>query len=135
MFALFLDCCTKKYIRFKGRASRKEFWSFILFYSLILASLAIFSIPYIASKLAHPTIAAPCKKLTLIVYYVLFPPLLAVTSRRLHDRNLNSWWVFLMLLPTVGFVINLLFLIICADKGTTGHNRFGEDPQTKNTDH
>ena len=37
----FLDCLTNKYATFEGRARRKEYWYFVLFYVLAIVALAI----------------------------------------------------------------------------------------------
>lgn len=47
--------------------------------------------------------------------------------RRLHDLDKSGWLVLIMLIP----IINLLFIVyLLVAKGTTGPNRFGNDPLT-----
>ncbi|MGB0506962.1 MAG: DUF805 domain-containing protein [Pikeienuella sp.] len=53
-----------------------------------------------------------------------FLPALAVSVRRLHDSNKTGWW-FLLNLVSIGSIIFLVFMCL---RGTTGPNRFGEDP-------
>jgi uncharacterized membrane protein YhaH (DUF805 family) len=51
---------------------------------------------------------------------------LVVSVKRWHDRNKSGWWVLVSLVPVVGW---LWHLIECGFlRGTTGPNRFGQDP-------
>lgn len=56
----------------------------------------------------------------------LFIPALAVTIRRLHDTDRSGWWIFISLVPLIGFIVLLVFW--CSE-GTRGPNRFGPDPK------
>lgn len=53
--------------------------------------------------------------------------------RRLHDRNLSAWWylgfIALNVLPVIGWGSNIAYLVLMALPGTSGPNRFGEDPK------
>jgi uncharacterized membrane protein YhaH (DUF805 family) len=52
-------------------------------------------------------------------------PLLSVEVRRLHDLDRTGWWLLLVFIPLIGWIV--LFVWFCM-RGTTGKNRFGEDP-------
>ena len=41
LFAYFKECITSKYIKFEGRARRREYWGFILFSIIIMLSVLI----------------------------------------------------------------------------------------------
>ena len=43
LFIYFIEAFTKNYANFKGRARRKEYWGFTLFYALIFAILGAFA--------------------------------------------------------------------------------------------
>ncbi len=49
-------------------------------------------------------------------------PSIAVAVRRLHDSNHSGWWFFIQLVPAIGGLWFLYFLVI---SGTQGPNRFG----------
>lgn len=85
-------CLGPQYLfKFRGRASRREFWFFALFNFLVnLACGIIF--PIFPAQVAG--------SLNLVVSLLLFPANLGVAVRRLHDRNLSGWW---LLLPTFSF--------------------------------
>jgi len=53
-------------------------------------------------------------------------PFLAVGFRRLHDSGRTAWWLLLGLIPVLGQLVVLIFMIL---EGTPGPNRFGEDPK------
>jgi uncharacterized membrane protein YhaH (DUF805 family) len=102
-----------KYATFSGRARRKEYWMFILFYI----------ITYIALLLIDVLIGTGGILCGLFALGTLLPSL-AVGARRLHDINKSGWWQLLYLIPFGGLVV-LYFLV---SKGTEGENRFGSDP-------
>ncbi len=57
-----------------------------------------------------------------LVTLVLFVPTLTVSVRRLHDTDRSGWWFLLVLIPSVGAIVVLVFFL---DRGTPGANRFG----------
>ncbi len=114
----FLDVLKNKYIKFDGRAGRPEFWFFVLVTVVIGFTLSI-----IESKMpwAELPIVAP------IFYLATLLPFLAVSVRRLHDQNRSGWFVLLGLIPFIGEIILLFFMI---RPGTPGDNRFGPPAPT-----
>jgi len=131
-------CLTQKYCRFKGRASRSEFWWFALF--TLLLNIVVAIVGGIAPGLA--SILSAVQGLWLML------PTLSVATRRLHDRNLSGWWqalpVPLMLPALIGVAMDATWVIAAAAlaagiasiglmvvyalTGTPGPNRFGPDP-------
>jgi len=53
-------------------------------------------------------------------------PTLAVTVRRLHDVDRSGWWIFINLIPLIGFIVLLVFAVT---DGTPGSNRYGPNPK------
>ncbi len=101
------------YVNFSGRASRSEYWYWILFYILVGIVASV-----IDAALGIGFLGA-------LVSLGLFLPSLAVAVRRLHDLDKSGWWFLLIFIPLVGAII--LIVWFCT-KGTTGPNRFGPDP-------
>ena len=88
-----ISICFHKYATFSGRASRAEYWWFVLF-NVIIGIFAFFF-----------DIAIQLFFFTLIEFLVFFLPGLSVWVRRCHDTNHSGWWI---LCPIYRFI--LLFL-------------------------
>jgi uncharacterized membrane protein YhaH (DUF805 family) len=97
----------KKYAVFTGRASRPEFWYFILAWTILF----VLAIPIIGVVL------------TLVAIASLIPQL-AVGARRLHDIG-KSGWNQLWALTGVGVI---LLIIWWAKEGDPGENQYGPSP-------
>ncbi|MGW5969021.1 DUF805 domain-containing protein [Streptomyces sp. NPDC055186] len=104
----------KKYAVFNGRARRKEYWMFTLFSVIVSIVLAVVDA------------AIGTQALQLIYAVAVLLPSLAVTVRRLHDTDRSGLWVFIGLVPLVGFIVMLVFL---ATEGTPGENKYGANPK------
>lgn len=104
----------RNYITFSGRASRKEYWYFFLFNSIVA-----FCIGFIGGFLGMGDTLGNLYSLA------VFLPGLAVCIRRLHDINKSGWWFLIVLIPIAGAI--LLIIDLC-HKGTTGPNQYGSDP-------
>ena len=53
-------------------------------------------------------------------------PSLAVSVRRLHDTGRSAWWLLLLLIPVLGFIGLVTFVVLLVLPGTVGLNRYGE---------
>ena len=53
--------------------------------------------------------------MAILVYSLL--PFLCVTVRRLHDTGRSGWWILLYLLPFIGWLVLLYFMVLEGDKG------------------
>jgi uncharacterized membrane protein YhaH (DUF805 family) len=111
----------KKYADFSGRARRKEYWFYILFYLIILVVLAICD-GFIGTTMQGAGIGI----LTGIYALAVLIPTLAVAVRRLHDTGRSGWWIFIQLVPIVGIFILLYFLVSDSNPGT---NAYGPSPK------
>ena len=124
LFIYFVEAFTKNYVNFKGRARRKEYWGFTLFYALIFAILGAFAFTGIGVILF------------LVVFVVTLPPSISLTVRRLHDINLSGWfalYMLIMLIPVIGEVIAIIIsIVIGVVQGSAESNKFGENPVISN---
>ncbi len=96
----------KKYADFNGRASRSEYWYFILFN--VIVSIAVSMIDVYARTMFLNTIYS----LAVLV------PGIAVGVRRMHDVNKSGWYI----------LIPIYNLILACTEGTAGPNQYGADP-------
>ncbi len=126
--------CIKNYTLFKGRASRTEFWYFILywaiFYVIIIAVDRVLGFNVINLKTLPFSEYIPLANLfeevgllTVIYRPLTILPSLAVISRRLHDINRSGWWCLMCVTPLV--VILIIFL---CKKSDENKNQFGPKP-------
>jgi uncharacterized membrane protein YhaH (DUF805 family) len=111
----------KKYAVFSGRARRKEYWFYMLFYLIILVVLSICD-GIIGTTMQGGGVGI----LTLIYILAVLIPTLAVTIRRLHDTDRSGWWIFIQLVPIVGFFVFLYFMV---SDSTPGTNTYGPSPK------
>jgi len=121
----------RNYVGFTGRADRKEFWYFILFYVIVSAVLQIldrvaFGGPQIIDSGRHWVASHDFQPLTAIFAVISLCPSIAVTMRRLHDTGKSGWWVLIGLIPLIGWI---WLLVLCAAKGDPSPNGHGEPPE------
>ena len=107
-FSESIQACFSKYADFNGRAKRSEYWWFALFIFLVSLGLGIVS----------DIVSALFSLATLL-------PSLAVGARRLHDTKRSGWWQLLWLLPVIGWIVVIVFLV---QEGSTEANEYGSAP-------
>ncbi len=98
----------KKYAQFEGRATKKEFWMFVLFNIIISIIIGIIG-NILGLDKGGQNILSNTYNLA------IFLPSIAIAVRRLHDTNSSGWWV---LFPIVN-------IIMCIQEGTLGENKYG----------
>lgn len=128
------------YADFSGRASRSEYWLFYLLNVIVIGIAGAFmlsgitKITGIGDLRQHVHNTSFATGLFVAVVWVVFAliPNVAVTVRRLHDRDMSGWWylgfIALGMLPFVGWLFSIAFLVVLCLRGTDGDNRFGPDP-------
>ncbi len=119
----FKHCVVHKYANFEGRASRSEYWHFMLVYQLIIATILFICA---AISCIIPVSGTTGVALGLVVLFILsigfIIPGIAVAVRRLHDVGWSGWFVLVGFIPFVGVPI---MLILMALPGKSAANRFG----------
>lgn len=109
----------RNYYTFEGRASRREYWAYILVHGVI--ALGLFAIDSAFGLF----FGADYGVLSTTYGVALAFPTVAVAARRLHDVDLSSCWLAISAVPLIGFLVLLSSLV---QRGTRGDNRFGADP-------
>ncbi len=94
--------CLSKYVTFSGRASRSEYWYFILFFilgSFLAAAIdrAIFGTPVVEAA-GHDTTGP----LEALFGLAMFLPMLAAGWRRMHDTGRSGLFMLYPFLVIVG---------------------------------
>lgn len=100
-----ISTCFKKYADFTGRATRSEYWWWVLFYALVSVGLGLVS-----------DILSGLFALAVLV------PSLAVAARRLHDLDRSGWWQLICLIPLIGLIVLIYWFVQPAKEP----NRYGE---------
>ena len=93
----------KRYADFTGRATRQDYWMYILFY-------IIFYIWLIIVDVVLGTLV-----LTGIFALAMLVPSLSIAARRLHDTGRTGWWQLIAFIPLIGAIILLFFLVQDSD--------------------
>jgi uncharacterized membrane protein YhaH (DUF805 family) len=106
-----------KYATFSGRASRSEYWWWVLFTTVVGLVLALpaAALGTATSPDGGQTPGAPAIPLLValaVFYLAIVVPTLAVTVRRLHDAGYSGWLILLNLIPWVGGLILLVFTLL-----------------------
>jgi uncharacterized membrane protein YhaH (DUF805 family) len=107
----------QKYATFSGRASRSEYWWWTLVSVAVSIVLnIIIGAGSTTSSLTGVTTAGPGATLGYILLAVwglaTLVPSLALSVRRLHDGNFSGWLLLLILVPFLGAVALLVFMIL-----------------------
>lgn len=145
-----IKVCFRKYATFKGRASRSEYWWFVLFVTLL----------GFVGGLAEASMGQDGAIISAVISIATFLPSLSAQVRRLHDTNRSGWWIGAYLLFSIfggigialttglttdfatpepsGALLGLLALwgigvliwaialfVFMVQRGTRGPNRFG----------
>ena len=94
-----------KYATFSGRASRPEFWWWVLavFITILIAG-AVDAILFGSGPEDGQPISA-------LLSLALLLPNIAVGARRLHDIGKSGWWLLIAFIPVVGFFVLLYFYV------------------------
>jgi len=112
-------CYTKKYSKFEGRASRSEFWYFLLFYYGVILLIYLFDVYYLSKPLSE--FSAEPEGMSDVGIYLLSGfaivstlPYLGVARRRWIDsKKIGSYTpapLILGFVPIAGFFLGLLFI-------------------------
>lgn len=118
----FKMCMTKKYMTFQGRASRGEYWKFVLVQFIIMLIVGIVVWAFTFDEDTIDTIST-------IAALPFLLPSLAVQTRRLHDLGRSAWWLLLHLVPYAGSFVLFIFSIM---KGKPETNEYGPVPDYSN---
>ena len=115
----------KQYTDFSGRASRREYWMFML-YSLIFASIAMI-LDNILGIAIEDFGYGPLFGLYILVLLI---PGLAVAFRRLHDIGKSGRMILIALIPVIGAI---WLLVLLFKEGESNENEYGPNPKNSTT--
>ena len=132
----------KKYADFGGRASRMEFWVFLLFVTAI--TVAAQYVDGIEGRDVTVAMSMGIVELSITLLFLL--PTISAGVRRLHDTGRSGWWTMLIYLPWLAtlaaqsdpaltlaaagalLVGGIAWVILLLLPGQAGENAFGSAP-------
>lgn len=128
--------CMRLYFDGRGRARRKEYWSFVLFRGLfILGFMAIGLTAFIVvgasaanAQESYGDAEGAAGAVFVVISWVLGLPFLAphyaVSARRLHDVGLSGWLALLMLIPYLGGLFMFIVALIPSQRATNTYGKY-----------
>jgi uncharacterized membrane protein YhaH (DUF805 family) len=89
-----IKTCLSNYANFSGRATRSEYWWFVLFIVLVA----------FVAALVHPALYG------IFALAMLFP-ILGALARRFHDAGYSAWWLLIGFIPVIGSLVQLFMAV------------------------
>ena len=135
------------YFNFSDRASRSEYWYFVLFMSIVYLALALLSLltggsMEVSLSQGDPVVGqyGEMKMMDLITFHhsgvynmissifglATLIPWLALNVRRLHDAGNGGGWILMFFVPVIGQIWYLILMLLPSNEGM---NRFGSMPE------
>ena len=111
----FIDAIQYQYGDFSGKATRKQFWMFYLCYFALYFAVAI--VDGLIPAMEDIPFLTACFGLATVI------PATSITCRRLHDTGRSGWWYLIGLVPLVGWVVLVVFLV----QGPRVNNGYTQD--------
>jgi uncharacterized membrane protein YhaH (DUF805 family) len=106
---------------YRGRMSRSDYW--------LKGFLPMLPVSIFNNILAYGVDNDGARVLSILIGLVSIWPGTALIVKRLHDRDRSGWFVLTLLIPFIGIIFAVWIIIeVWFLKGTTGSNRFGNDP-------
>ena len=119
----------KQYTNFSGRARRKEYWMYVLFYSLFLiAAMIIDNVAGLCfeTEFMGQSMSAGYGWLYMLTALIHFLPSLSVVVRRLHDVGKSGWMYLIIFIPIIGLI---WLLVLLTKDSQAGDNTYGASPK------
>lgn len=104
-----IKTCLSKYVTFEGRASRSEFWWFMLFQFLVTVVIS-----FVSSMLGG------------LASLALLVPTVAAQARRLHDIGKSGWLMLIGLIPVLGWIVVIYWSV---QPSAPEANEYGQAPE------
>ena len=110
------------YANLNGRASRSEYWWFVLF------NFIVNIVTFVIDLTLGSMITYDMGYVGLIAFLALLLPTVSVSVRRLHDIGKSGWWILLAIIPIVNFIGIFVIIVFTIMEGEEQHNQYGNVP-------
>ena len=118
MLDIFVDVLKNHYADFDGRTRRRTFWLFVLMNTLISFGLTMLA-----------SVGGDFGSIMLGIWFIYWlgtlVPITALITRRLHDIGKSGWWQLITLVPIIGPIVLLIWLVTKSDPLP---NKYGDVP-------
>lgn len=123
LFTHWWECYTRHFIDLSGRASRREYWGFVLFQLLLvylpLFLFAVIGFPsrFLSSALDPSALVEAASRMWFVgvlfglLLLVVSIPSICVSVRRLRDSGRTEWHLLVLLIPTLGALLLLIYML------------------------
>jgi uncharacterized membrane protein YhaH (DUF805 family)/cold shock CspA family protein len=131
LWSYFWEGITRNYANFRGRARRKEYWGYVLFFLLGLIALSLVGVGVdFALGNMDPGDEMPVATVGISLLLMLggIIPGLAVTVRRFHDVGLSGWFYLLFFVLSFITIGGLIILVIALIPSQKRENKWGPVP-------
>ena len=131
----------KNYAKFSGRSRRSEYWyASLMNFIIVMAAWLLNGVLMGAGAAISAAVADTYSSVGVILFGIsgiigfllmiysiaLIIPGLALVVRRLHDIGKSGWYMLLSLIPIIGGIIMLVFMVTDSQPGA---NQYGENPK------
>jgi uncharacterized membrane protein YhaH (DUF805 family) len=124
----YLDILTNKYADFNGRARRKEYWMWTLYYTIVLLfAMVLDNVLGLNFELLGQNLGYGWLYVTIGITHLV--PGLGIVVRRLHDVGKSGWFYLIILIPLIGFI---WILVLFCTEGDKKDNKWGSNPKLIN---
>ena len=110
-----------RYVEFKGRSSRSEYWYFNLFFFI-----GIIAFGFLDIFLGLYQTEQKMGLLGALFILLSIIPSIALSIRRLHDIGQSGWLFLLLFIPIIGIIALIYFGITDSE---VGNNQYGANPK------
>ena len=111
LYSNFVNVFWYNAFNFRGRARRKEYWFYMIVYSLNLIALS--------------GLIEKMPSLFFAIVFVFCFPTLSLSIRRLHDIGRSGWW-YLLSFTGAGCLLIFAWTLVDSEEG---ENEYGSDPK------
>jgi len=108
----------KNYADFHGRATREQYWMFVLF-NIIFFILAIL--------IDTALLGIPIGLFSLLYQLITLIPSFSIAVRRLHDSGRSGFMLFIGLIPFIGSIWLLILFVLPSEKEDSAYGEYRAD--------
>jgi len=122
-FSQAIQSVFSKATKIEGRAPRSEYWYWVLF-TFIVQMFTILPVILVAMMIPQRDVWAILPFLIAAgsIWVFLWITRITVTVRRYHDQGLSGWMFFIGLVPAIGGLLEIIFML---QPSQPGSNKFG----------